>query len=517
MEHIGLPDVIVVGAGGSGAVLATLLSEDPDRSVVVLEAGPAPRRLSEFPPSLLDARLVPGAQPGHVALQPWAVRLTSRHPYTVARGQFLGGSTTVNGGYFVHARREDFDRWSAAGGPAWSYDRVLPFLRSMETDLDHGAGDLHGGSGPVRIRRSELRHPAAAALRAAARQLGFPEEPDKNAQGSPGFGPVPSNAVDGLRLNTGISHLLAVLGRPNLTVKGDHLVRRVLIERGRVTGVLVEHDGHRTTVRAGEVVVCAGAFASPHLLHLSGIGPRRDLERLGIPVVRDAPSVGTRFSDHPQVVVEWVPRWSLPAPADSWLGGALNLSSSDGGHPGDLEVLQSLVPMTGLVGGRVSVPGAPLAFLVSVQTPRLTGRLRTRSADPATPPSIEYGYLGTAHDRRRLREAVRAAAALVATSAFDEVSLGLTYPGQDLWNDDGLLDRWIDGRLGTSHHTCGTVPMGPSDDPRAAVDGYGRVHGVRGLRIADTSILPSAPLRGPAATAVLIGTLIADTMRRDLR
>jgi choline dehydrogenase-like flavoprotein len=269
-------------------------------------------------------------------------------------------------------------------------------------------------------------------------------------------------------------------------------------------------------VRAGEVVVCAGAFASPHLLHLSGIGPRRELQRLGIPVVHDAPAVGSRFGDHPQVVMEWMPRRPMPAPTGSWLGGALHLSSSDGEHPGDLEILQSLVPMAGLVGGRVSVPGAPLAFLVSVQTPRTSGRLRTRSADPATPPSIDYGYLGTADDRRRLREAVRAAATLVTTGAFDEVSLGLAHPGQDVWNDDGLLDRWIDGRLGTSHHTCGTVPMGPAGDPGAAVDGYGRVHGVRGLRVADTSILPTAPLRGPAATAVLIGALVADAMRRDL-
>ena len=515
MELMDRADVVVVGAGGSGAVLAARLSEDPGRTVLVVESGPVPGRLSSFASGLLDARLVPGAQPGHPAVLPYDVRLTPDLPYTVPRGRFLGGSTTVNGGYFVRARRADFDRWSAAGGAAWSYERVLPLLRALETDLDYGAGELHGAGGPVRIRRTDLRHPAAAAFRAAASELGFPEEPDKNAQGAPGFGPVPTNAVDGMRVNTGVGYLLGALGRPNLRVAGGSTVRRVIVERGRATGLIVERAGRRIHVRAGEVVLCAGAFGSPHLLHLSGIGPRTELDRLGIPVARDAPAVGARFGDHPQVVMEWMPRRPVPEPAGSWLGGVLHLSSSDGRYGGDLEVLQSLVPLAGLVGGTVSVPGAPLAFLVSVQSPRLTGRLRTRSADPATPPGIAYGYLESSTDRRRIREVVRATAALLTTGAFREVSAGLVEPGPRVLDDDRLLDRWIRGRLGTSQHTCGTVPLGPAGDPRAAVDRYGRVHGVRGLRVADTSIVPTAPLRGPAATAVLIGELVADAIRRD--
>jgi predicted dehydrogenase (TIGR03970 family) len=510
------PDVIVVGAGGSGAPLAARLSEDPQRSVLVLEAGPVPRQRAAFTRELLDARLVPGAQPGHPAVRPYAVHLTPRRPYTVVRGRFLGGSTTVNGGYFIRARCEDFDRWSEAGGAAWTYDRVLPLLRSLETDLDHGADESHGAEGPVRIRRADLRHPAAAAFRCAARQLGFPEEPDKNAQGAPGFGPVPSNAVDGIRVNTGVGYLLGALDRPNLTVVGGSSVTEVVIERGRATGVVVEREGRRTTLECGEVVLCAGAFGSAQLLRLSGVGPCEELARLGIAVTVDSPAVGARFGDHPQLVLEWRPRRPMPAPVDSWLGGCLHLSASDGEHRGDLEVLQSLVPMAGLTGGTVAVPGAPLAFLASVQSPRLGGRLRTLSADAVTPPSLDYGYLETAEDRRRLREVARATAALVTTDAFGEWSLGLVEPGPQVLADDALLDRWIEARLGTSHHTCGTVPMGPADDPGAAVDHYGRVHGVVGLRVADTSILPTPPLRGPAATAVLIGELVADAMRRGL-
>ncbi len=506
-------DVIVVGAGAAGAALASRLSEDPGRTVLLLEAGPVPRDLSQYPGDVLDARHIPGAQPGHPAVRTYPAHLTPERPYTVPRGQYLGGSTTVNGGYFIRARREDFDRWAAAGNPAWAYDRVLPLLRALETDLDYGQNDLHGDRGPVRVRRGELAHPAAAAFRAAAQELGHPLEPDKNDQGPPGFGPVPSNAVDGVRLNTGISYLLPALGRPNLTVAGDCPVRRVVVHRGRATGVVVRRDGRDIVVPAGQVVLCAGAFATPHLLQLSGIGPRPLLEGLGIPVVKDAP-VGTSLSDHPQLVLEWTPRQELSAPGDSWLGGCLHLSSSDHCHPGDVEILQSLIPMAGLVGGTVTVPGAPLAFLVSVLSPRSTGRLLIRSADPLVPPRIEYGYLATPDDRRRLLEAARATARLISTRAFADVSEGLLQPGPDVLDNNGALDEWIRGHLGTSHHTCGTAPMGP-DDRDAVVDQYGRVHGVRGLRVADTSILPSAPLRGPAATAVLIGELIAHAMRAE--
>lgn len=514
-----VPDVVVVGAGASGAVVAARLSEDADRDVLLLDAGPILRGAAGFGPALLDARLVPGAQPEHPATHAYAVHLTPERPWLVPRGRVLGGSTTVNGGYFVRARREDFDRWAAAGNPAWAYDAVLPFLRALESDLDLGPSDLHGDHGPMRIRRSRLEHPAAIAFRDAAVGLGFPTEADKNDQGAPGFGPVPSNCVDAVRINTGLGYLPPeVLDRPNLTALGGCRAQRVVIERSRATGVVVERDGAVVTVDAGAVVLAAGAFATAHLLQLSGVGPRTDLERCGVPVVRDAPAVGAGFSDHPQLVLDWAPRELWAEPSDSWLGGCLHLASTTAsecpGGPGDLEILQSLVPMAGLVRGAVSVPGAPLSFLVSALAPRPVGRLRIRSADPAAPPHIDYGFLSTADDFRRLRQAVRVTAALLDSVPLAAVSDGLLEPGVEVLDDNRALDRWIRDHLGTAQHTCGTASMGSADDPaHSVVDQFGSVHGVRELRVADTSILPDAPQRGPAATAVLIGERVAHAMR----
>lgn len=507
-------DVVVVGGGGAGAPLAARLSEDEARTVLLVEAGTVPRTRAGFPRALLDSGTVRGADPTQPEHWAYPSTLTAGRPYTVLRGRILGGSTTVNGAYFIRARRADFDRWAGAGGAMWAYDRALPLLRRLERDLDYGETEVHGGSGPVPVARARVAHPAAAAFRAAALELGYPVEDDKNAQGPPGVGPVPANAVDGVRWNTGLAYVLPALARPNLRVRGRTTAVRVVVEHGRAVGVELERDGVREIVHADEVVLAAGAIESAHLLLLSGIGPRGDLERAGVHVVRDAP-VGRGFSDHPQVVVEWIPREPAAAPAGTWLAQALHVASAGGSPEGDLELLQSARPMAALVTGRRAAPGDPLPMLVSVHATRPSGSVRLASADPRVPPSIDYGYLGTADDRRRMREAVRVTSALLATRAFARASVASTAPDSATLRDDRALDAWVRDRLGTSLHTCGTAPFGGEDDPASVVDGEGRVRGIAGLRVADTSILPSAPTRGPAATAVLIGEVIAQAMRAD--
>jgi choline dehydrogenase-like flavoprotein len=538
-------DVIVVGAGGSGAPLAARLADDPGCRVLLLEAGPAPDSAAAFPADLLDAGTIRGADPVHP--HNWAVpaHLTAGRPYSIARGRILGGSTTVNGGYFIRARRTDFDDWVAAGNPEWSYERSLPFYRSLETDVQYGESGLHGGSGPMPVTRPALErpadgHPVTAAFAAAAAESGFAAETDKNGEQPAGHGPLPMNVRDGLRWNTALAYLLPPGERPNLVVQGDRVVRRVLFDGTRAVGVEREarersrtapHDGREGAspagprdpagsprvelVFAGEVVLAAGSIFSPHLLLVSGVGPRDELERHGVPVVATSPGVGRNLSDHPQVQLRWRPRAHVVrALAETgWAGPAMEWVLNAGADE-EVEILPLLKPMGFLLTGSEPEGGSPeLAVLVALQRETSRGRLRLVSADPAVPPRLDYHYLSSPKDVAGMRSAVRLAAELLESPAFAAVSAGLSGIDGGTLADDDLIDAWVRANLGTALHLCGSARMGGEGDPGAVVDQFGRVRGVTGLRVADTSILPAAPRRGPAATAVLIGERVAAFIR----
>jgi predicted dehydrogenase (TIGR03970 family) len=511
-------DVIVVGAGGSGAPLAARISEDADRAVLVLEAGPAPESAAAFPPELLHAGTLRGAEPGHPNTWSVGATLFPGRDYAVVRGRILGGSTSTNGGYFVRARRSDFEGWGALG-QEWAFERMLPALRRLETDADYGESALHGGSGPMLVGRPRQDDPVTTAFAGAAAELGIPLDSDKNGGGGPGYGPLPMNVSAGVRWNTALAYLVPALGRPNLTVRGDSVVRRVLFEGRQATGVEVERRGVVSVVRAGEVVLCAGAVESAALLLRSGVGPRGDLEVLGIPVVRHSPGVGTAFSDHPQVTLSWRPARPVPIDEPTTMASVVHAGSgvpAAGGiaHPeGDIEILPLLKPVEYLLTGRIPSGASDLGVLIAVQAADSRGRLALASADPGVPPRIEYRYLETADDRRRMRAGVRQAAALLRSRPFAELFEGFTDLDERALDDDDVLDSWVRAHLGTAVHLSGSAPFGPAEDAAAVVDQYGRVHGLDGLRVADTSILPTVPTRGPAATAVLIGERVAEFVR----
>ncbi|RBY81746.1 mycofactocin system GMC family oxidoreductase MftG [Geodermatophilus sp. TF02-6] len=523
-------DVVVVGAGTSGAPLAARLA-DAGRRVLLLEAGADHARPADFPEVLRDAARMGAAVPGHPANWDLTGVLTEEVTFPVPRGRVVGGSSALNGGYFIRGTRADFDGWAAAGNDLWSYDAVLPALVRLEADREYGDRPGHGADGPVPVRRPRGGSPLVDALGAATEELGFPAEPDKNGDAPPGWGPVPFNVAGGVRVNTAMAYLSPRRGCSRLTVRGGAHVRRVVVESGRAVGVQTA-DG---VVRAAEVVLAAGAVGSPQLLLLSGIGPADDLRALGVDVVADVPGVGADATDHPDVYVTWRPARRLSVPRDALpLHSVLNT-------PDDLEVLPWLKPFSRVmvartaagVAGALRRPGATLRALrgaslhrlldtarrrddlflgVALQREDSRGRLRLVSTDPSVQPRIEYRYLTAESDRRRMREGVRLAAELLRTPSVAPLVAERTGLPDDVLASDRELDRWVRRHLATAVHLAGTARMGPDGDPGAVVDQHLRVRGVPGLRVVDTSVLPTVPSRGPAATAVAVGERAAELM-----
>jgi predicted dehydrogenase (TIGR03970 family) len=529
-------DVVVVGAGTSGCPLAARLA-DAGRRVLVLEAGADHPRREDFPAVLTDAARMGAAVPG--APQNWDLsgRLTDEVTAPVPRGRVVGGSSALNGGYFVRGTPDDFAGWAAAGNDLWSWERVLPAFRRLEADADHGASPLHGADGPVPVRRPATGHPLADAFGAAAEALGFPSEPDKNAGGPAGWGPIPFNVADGVRVNTAMAYLAPRRGRPGLAVRGGVRGRRVLVERGRAVGV----DTDAGVVRAGEVVLSAGAVGSAQLLLLSGIGPADELRALGLDVVADLPGVGRDFTDHPDVYLTWAPSRRLPMPRDLLPLHSMLNTAAEGSAQADLEVLPWLKPFSRVMvdgaaaglRGAVRRPGATLRALrgaslhrlldtarrrddlfvgVGLQQEDSRGRLTLAGPDPARRPRLDYRYLTEERDRRRMREGVRLAAELLRTPPLAGLVAARTGLPDDVLADDRELDRWVRRHITTAVHLAGTARMGPDGDPGAVVDQQLRVRGVERLRVVDTSVMPRVTSRGPAATAVMLGERGAELM-----
>jgi choline dehydrogenase len=455
-------DVLIVGGGSAGCALAGRLT---DRRVLLLEAGPLDSR-----PELRDAASLAGTAPRHPRNWGYAAELRPGNTHIVPRGKGLGGSSAINGANWTRATPADY-----RDVPGWTYADLLPYYIRSEHDLDVSSA-AHGDRGPVPVRRpaGELLHPAADRFLDAAATLGFPAEPDKNGGGPPGAGPVPSNSRDGVRVDAASAYLSAE--RPGLTVRGLAPVARVLVDGGRAHGVALRSG---ETIEAGEVVLCAGAVATPQVLMLSGIGR-------GGPVA-DLPGVGRGWSDHPAVFLPFAdvdPQAHPHAP-----NSPVALNFDCGADPaGDAEILLFVRPF---------VPGGDLHLMCALQAPDSRGTIDLVPGDPR--PRIAYGYLRTEHDRRRLRHTLRTAAELL------RAGLGTrTAPDGDVLGNDRALDGWIAENLTTAVHLSGSAAIG------SVVDAELCVHGVQGLRVADTSVLPTVPRRGPSATAIAIGERAAD-------
>jgi choline dehydrogenase-like flavoprotein len=458
-------EVVVVGAGSAGCALAARLAEEPGCRVLLLEAGPA----GPLSDDLRASSSLAATAPGHRLNWAHPAELRAGQATVVPRGRVVGGSGAINGAAWLHATPADCAGW----GPGWGYDELLTHYRAAATDLDVPGR----GTGPIPVRRpaGALRHPSTDRFLAAADALGVPREHDKNAGGPPGAGLVPSNSAAGLRVDSASAYLVP---RPNLTVRANTQVRRIVLDRDRATGVEL-YDG--TRVVAATTVLAAGAVGTPHLLLRSGIGPADELRAAGITPRHDLP-VGRDITDHPGVFLPFAAPDPPAHPHAPPVQAGIDLDA--GADPaGDVAVLLFVHPFA---------PGADLHLMCLLQRPDSRGVITL--PDPEGAPRIEYRYLRTEHDRRRLRHAVRTAAELLRAGLGER-----TDPGGDVLGTDRGLDGWIAAHLTTAVHLCGSAAIG------AVVDAELRVLGVDGLRVADTSVLPVAPRRGPAATAVAIG------------
>ncbi len=497
-------DVIIVGAGSSGCAIAARASEDPNRTVLLLEAGPDYSDLSQLPHDLHNSHN------NSYTAHDWKLSHNPVRDREVRfpRGRVVGGSSAVNTAIALRGMPEDFEEWAWQGLPEWDWAGVLPAYRRLERDLDYGDKPYHGDAGPISIRRYPLAEmgPQHLAFLDAARTLGYPDCQDANDPDSWGSGPQPMNKLGRLRVSCAIGYLAPARARRNLTIRPNATVLRLVAGNGRCTGVEVRNaDGTIETLRAKLVVLSAGALMTPAILMRSGLGPRAHLEQHGVPVLSDIPGVGQNLCDHPALSVTMTPRDPTMIDHDKPIIQTILRYTAEGSDKrNDLQI-----EMISFTGTRTR-PQFAIAGVLEYQHGR--GELTLASANPDAAPIIHQRFCEHESDLARLASCYRDVLAFTRAKPVSGMIEAVDFPrgGNPTTEEIATLIRRF---AGSGYHPCGTAKMGPASDPLAVADQYGRAHHFDGLAIADASVMPFAPRANTNLTAIMIGERVGEWLR----
>jgi choline dehydrogenase len=493
-------DVIVVGAGAAGCLLANRLSADPHTRVLLVEAGgpdahpliPVPGKWTTLLGTELDWNYETEPEP---ALNGRAIRWP--------RGRTLGGSTAINAMAYVRGHRSCFDAWAQEAGAAWSYQAALPYFRRLE-DNSRGASDYLGARGPLAVSDTTDPHAGHAAFLEAASELGFGARPDWDFNGARqenGAGFYQKNIRKGRRHSAADAFLRPVASRPNLAVWSNTRALRLMLDGRRAVALEAAREGRTVRAQASrEIVLAAGVIGTPKLLMLSGIGPADELRRLGIPAHADVPGVGRNLQDHPRVSMRWAAR--KPLPGSSVSAGLFTYSRrGSGARPPDIQFY---------VGRGLDTVEPFVTLTVAMTQPQSRGRVVIQSADPTTAPDIHANYYGESADLDAMVDAVRLAQSLAGTRAYDGLRGSPADPAP-AGRSDRELRAFVRAVSDTIFHPVGTCRMGTTGD--SVVDPSLRVRGVDGLRVADASVMPTVVNSQTLAATLLIAERAAELIR----
>ncbi|MEM7420812.1 MAG: choline dehydrogenase [Pseudomonadota bacterium] len=520
-------DYIIVGAGSAGCVLANRLSENPKHSVLLLETGGSDKSIFIKMPTALSI-------PMNTDKYAWQFH-TEEEPYLnnrkmhCPRGKVLGGSSSINGMVYVRGHAKDFDEWEAHGAKDWNYQACLPYFQKAESWYK-GNDAYRGGNGEIGVNNgNEMKNPLYTAFVKAGEQAGYDITADYNGRQQEGFGPMHMTVKNGVRSSTSREYLDPVKSRKNLTVVTGALVTRVLLEDKAATGVEYQVKGKTHNAKSSkEVILSAGSIGSPHILQLSGIGETHALNAAGIEVKHHLPGVGQNLQDHLEFYFQY--KCKQPITLNRKLGliskgliGARWLLNRSGlgatNHFESCAFIRSkpqvewpdiqyhFLPAAIRYDGKSAFDGDGFQVHVGHNKPKSRGSVTIQSSDPKVPPKIVFNYLQHKEDIEGFRACVRLTREIISQSAFDDFRDGEIQPGEHIQSDEEI-DAFVRDAVESAYHPSCSCKMG--EDDMAVVDSDTKVHGIKGLRVVDSSIFPTIPNGNLNAPTIMVAEKAAD-------